>query len=126
MAVLAVKSSVAQLTDFASRYATAWSSQNPQGLVSFYAKNGSITMNAGTPAVGRAAIAAKAGEFMTAFPNMIVKMDSVSLNGSHATFHADRKKYGPWRHGQARSNQPLRGMDVEKMDHRSEVVNRGL
>jgi hypothetical protein len=76
-----------QLTDLATRYAAAWSSRNPQRLASFYAENGSIAVNAGPPAVGRAAVAAKAREFMTAFPDMVVRMDSVSLNGSHATFH---------------------------------------
>jgi uncharacterized protein (TIGR02246 family) len=75
-----------QLTALATRYAATWSSQNPKGLASFYTENGSITVNAGAPAVGRAAIAAKAAEFMTAFPDMTVKMDSVTLDGSKATF----------------------------------------
>ena len=39
------------------------------------------------PAVGRAAIAAKAQAFMTAFPDMVVKLDKISGGGSHATFH---------------------------------------
>lgn len=76
-----------QLTDLSTRYAEAWSSQDPQRLASFYAANGSLAVNGGTPAVGRAAIAAKAGEFMTAFPDMVVRMDSVSLDGGRATFH---------------------------------------
>jgi steroid delta-isomerase-like uncharacterized protein len=75
-----------QLNDFATRYAAAWSSQNPDALASFYAENGSLTVNAGTPAVGRAAVAAKARAFMTAFPDMVVTMDSVSQDAGHATF----------------------------------------
>ena len=31
----------AQLTDFATRYAAAWSSQNPARLASLYTENGS-------------------------------------------------------------------------------------
>ena len=75
------------LTDFATRYAAAWSSQQPDRLASFYAENGSLSVNGGTPSAGRAAIAATAQGFMTAFPDMVVKMDSVSQEGSHAIFH---------------------------------------
>jgi len=49
-----------QLTDFATRYAAAWSSQNPARLASLYTENGSLTVNAGAPSVGRAAITATA------------------------------------------------------------------
>lgn len=66
-----------ELTGFAIRYATAWSSQTPAQLASFYTENGSLTVNAGTPAVGRDAITATVQGFMTAFPDMIVKVDSV-------------------------------------------------
>ena len=76
----------AELTDFATRYAAAWSSQTPASLASFYAENGSLTVNGGPPAVGRAAITATARGFMTAFPDMVVKMDEVSQDGSHAIF----------------------------------------
>jgi hypothetical protein len=76
-----------RLTDFATRYAAAWSSQHPDGLVSFCAENGSLTVNAGAPSLGCAAIAARAQGYMAAFPEMVVKMDSVSQNGRHAAFH---------------------------------------
>ena len=76
-----------ELTDFATRYAAAWSGRDPDDLASFYAENGSLTVNAGIPSVGRAAIAAKAGEFMDAFPDMLVTMDSVSQQDGRATFH---------------------------------------
>jgi len=76
-----------KLTEFATRYAAAWSSQNAASLASFYAENGSLTVNGGTPSVGRAAITATAQGYMTAFPDMLVKMDKVSQDGSHAVFH---------------------------------------
>ena len=79
--------SLATLTDFATRYAAAWSSQQPDRLASFYAENGSLSVNGGTPSTGRAAIAAAAQGFMTAFPDMVVKMDSVRRDGSRAIFH---------------------------------------
>jgi uncharacterized protein (TIGR02246 family) len=79
--------SPSQLTDFATRYAAAWSSLNPANLASFYAPDGSLTVNGGTPSVGRAAITEKVRGFMTAFPDMAVKMDGVQGDGRHATFH---------------------------------------
>ena len=75
------------LTDFAIRYAAAWSSQDPVKLASFYAENGSLTVNGGIPAVGRTAITATARGFMTAFPDMVVKMDQVRHDGRHAIFY---------------------------------------
>ena len=75
-----------KLTDFATRYAAAWSSQNPVSLASFYTENGSLTVNGSAPSVGRPAISAAARGFMTAFPDMVVKLDQVSQDGSHAIF----------------------------------------
>jgi hypothetical protein len=75
-----------KLKGFGARYAAAWSSQNPAVLASFYAENGSLTVNGGPPSVGRAAITATAQGFMTAFPDMRVTMDEVSGNDSTATF----------------------------------------
>ena len=76
----------AELTDLGTRYAAAWSSQNPARLASFYSDNGSLTVNAGPPSVGRAAITATAQTFMTAFPDMVVKMDQIRQEGGHAVF----------------------------------------
>jgi steroid delta-isomerase-like uncharacterized protein len=75
------------LTDFATRYAAAWSSQDPDQLASFYAEHGSLRVNAGEPAVGREAIAAKARGFMEAFPDMVVRLDKISGGDGQATFH---------------------------------------
>jgi steroid delta-isomerase-like uncharacterized protein len=77
----------AQLNDFATRYAAAWSSQSPDRLAAFYSEDGSLTVNAGTPSVGRAAIRATAEGYMRAFPDMVVRMDSVVQAGDRALFH---------------------------------------
>jgi predicted ester cyclase len=68
----------AELTKFAKRYAEAWCSQNPESVATFFAENGSLSVNDGPPAVGRAAIAEVARGFMTTFPDMVVTMDDVS------------------------------------------------
>lgn len=74
------------LAEFGTRYAAAWSGQDPDALASFYEEGGSLRVNAGEPAVGRAAIAAKARAFMEAFPDMVVTMDSVEREGDGAVF----------------------------------------
>lgn len=75
------------LTGFAKRYAAAWSSRNPTRLAAFYAEDGSLIVNGGPPATGRAAIAAKARSFMTAFPDMLVKLQRMDSNAAHPVFH---------------------------------------
>src|SRR5437879_11035786 len=75
------------LTDFASRYAKALCSQNPESVAAFFAENGSLTVNDGPPAVGRAAIAEEAQAFMTTFPDMVVTMDDVSRDSDGTKFH---------------------------------------
>jgi hypothetical protein len=72
-----------QLTNFATSYAAAWSSQDPDKLASHYAENGSLQVNEEEPDVGHAAIAAKAKAFMDAFPDMVVRMDSANLEGTN-------------------------------------------
>ena len=74
------------LTDLGTRYAAAWSSQNPTQLASFYAANGSLTVNGGPPSIGRVAIAAKAQSFMTAFPDMVVRLERMDQHGDHPVF----------------------------------------
>src|SRR5689334_20943482 len=57
----------AGLDKFAQRYARTWCSQDPESVAAFFAENGSLKVNGGTPAVGRAAIAEVARGFMRDF-----------------------------------------------------------
>ena len=66
------------LTDFATRYTAAWCSHNAASVASFFGEHGSLKINDDAPAVGREAIAKAAQGFMTAFPDLVVMMDSVS------------------------------------------------
>ena len=77
----------AKLNEFATRYTAAWCSQNPANVASFFAEDGSLKINEGNPSVGRTAITAAAQEFMTAFPDMVVTMDELNVDGDRATFH---------------------------------------
>jgi len=76
-----------ELTRFAERYAKAWCSQDPKKVTAFFAENGSISINNGPPAIGRAAIAREAQAFMTTFPDMIVTFDKLEPRGDRTAFH---------------------------------------
>jgi uncharacterized protein (TIGR02246 family) len=78
---------LAEITEFAKRYAKAWCSQNPDSVAAFFAERGSISINDGPPAVGRAAIAKEAQAFMTTFPDMIVTFDKLEPRGDATAFH---------------------------------------
>jgi len=76
-----------RLKEFAKRYAKAWCSQNPDSVAAFFAERGSISINNGPPAVGRAAIAKEAEAFLTTFPDMIVTFDKLEPRGDRTAFH---------------------------------------
>jgi len=78
---------MSELNDFAKRYAEAWCSQNPESVAAFFAENGSISINNGPPAIGRAAIAKEAQAFMTTFPDMIVTFDKLEPVADGTRFH---------------------------------------
>ena len=76
----------AQLRTFGTKYTAAWCSREAVRVAALYGENGSLTINEGTPSVGRTAITAAAQDFMTTFPDMVVAMDDVSLQGDHAVY----------------------------------------
>lgn len=75
------------LTDFATRYAAAWSSQDPGAFSLFYAENGSLRVNDGEPSIGRDAIAETARSFMAAYPDMLVRLVELRQSNDHVEFH---------------------------------------
>jgi uncharacterized protein (TIGR02246 family) len=75
------------LSEFARRYAKAWCSHDPEKVAAFFAENGSLSVNDGPPAVGRAAIAEIAGGFMRDLPDMIVIWDTLTVASNGAMFH---------------------------------------
>ena len=74
---------MSELDDFASRYADAWCSHDPEAVVAFYAKNASISVNGGASAP----IAEIARSFMRDFPDMIVTFDKLETRGDRIAFH---------------------------------------
>ena len=76
-----------ELTEFAKRCAAAWCSQDPEKVAAFFAENGSLSVNDGPPAVGRAAIAEIARGFIRDLPDMIVTWDTLTVTSNGAMFH---------------------------------------
>lgn len=77
----------AQLRKLAERYTEAWCSGDPERVASHYAPDGSLTINGGTPSVGRAAITEAAKSFMDAFPDLRVILDDVQLRDDGGEYH---------------------------------------
>ena len=84
---LGMSSPPIELQNFAKRYTTAWCSQNAASVAAFYSPDGSLCINAGTPSVGRNAIANSVQEFMTAFPDLQVCMDELIVQSDGAVYH---------------------------------------
>lgn len=66
-----------ELAEFARRYTEAWCSGEPARVAEHYSPDGSLTINGGSPAIGREAIAEAARGFMDGFPDLRVEMDEL-------------------------------------------------
>jgi hypothetical protein len=75
------------LNQFATRYTAAWCSQHAASVASFFGEQGSLKINDGAPAIGRTAITNSAQGFMTAFPDLVVKMDRLVVSGAKTEYH---------------------------------------
>jgi predicted ester cyclase len=75
-----------ELNDFAARYTSAWCSQNASSVAAFFSRAGSLQINDGSPSVGRTAIAAAAQDFMTALPDLVIKMDRLVVDGGRIEY----------------------------------------
>lgn len=75
-----------QIEEFATQYTAAWCSRKARRVASFFEESGSLTINEGQPRIGRDAITEAAQGFMTAFPDIIVKMDRVDFVDEHVIY----------------------------------------
>ena len=76
-----------RLQEFARRYTDAWCSQEPARVAEHFAPDGSLTINDGPPAVGRASITEAARSFMVAFPDMRVRLDELRDLDESCEYH---------------------------------------
>ena len=72
------KSEYDKMVEFGQKYTDAWNSKVPEKMASFYAEDGTLTVNNGTPAVGRKQLAETAKSYMVAFPDLELTMDSLT------------------------------------------------
>ena len=72
------KSELDEMVEFGQKYTDAWNSKVPEKMASFYAEDGTLTVNNGTPAVGRKQLAETAKSYMDAFPDLELIMDSLT------------------------------------------------
>ena len=78
---------VFDLNIFGKSYAQAWCSHKPEFVSLFFSEDGSLSVNDGKPAVGRNEISKVAESFITAFPDIIVSMDSLVQTKNGTEFH---------------------------------------
>jgi len=66
---------------FAQGYTNAWNSHIGENMAAYYAEDGRLTVNDGTPSVGREQLASTAKSYMDAFPDLKLTMDSLVMEG---------------------------------------------
>jgi nuclear transport factor 2 (NTF2) superfamily protein len=76
-----------KMLEFGKNYTEAWNSKEPAKMASFYAEDGSLTVNNGSPAIGRQQLAETAQSYMEAFPDMVLTMDSLTVNNGKYRYY---------------------------------------
>jgi len=76
-----------KLQELGKNYNAAWNSQTPEYVASFYTPHGTLIVNKGTPIVGREQITKFVRDFMVAFPDMKLTMDSLVTKNGRTEFH---------------------------------------
>ena len=70
----------------AGAYTEAWCSRSGENVASFFEENATSIINAGTPTVGRAAIAEAMGAFFIEFPDLVLRMDDLRTGGNQVIY----------------------------------------
>ena len=70
----------------ADDYTAAWNSGSPEAVGSFYATDGGIVINNGTPWQGRSGVIAMAAGFYAEVPDINVTCEQVRYAGDHIAY----------------------------------------
>lgn len=70
----------------ADAYTAAWNSGSAEAVAAFYAEDGSIVINRGTPWEGRSGVAQMAAGFFADVPDLTLVCDGVRVAGAHVAF----------------------------------------
>jgi len=76
-----------RIRNFAEAYTAAWCSMDPARVAAHYAPDGSLTINGGTPSVGREALTATAQSFYAALPDMQVYLRHIVVESDRIEYH---------------------------------------
>ena len=76
-----------ELLEFARGYTAAWCSGDPHQVAEHYSRDGSLTINGGSPSIGREAITEAARGFMDGFPDLRVELDDLKIDGDSPEYH---------------------------------------
>jgi uncharacterized protein (TIGR02246 family) len=70
----------------ADGYTAAWNTGDPAKVAAFYAPEGEIVINRGTPWVGRERVAAMAAGFYADVPDIAIVCDGMRIMGDHMVY----------------------------------------
>lgn len=70
----------------AAAYTAAWNSGSPEAVAAFYAQDGQIVINRGTPWIGRKGIVDMAAGFFADVPDLELVCDGVRCAGNHVAY----------------------------------------
>ncbi len=91
--------SVEQAARLAEDYTGAWNTGSPEAVAAFFASDGCIVINSGTPWTGRAGVAEMAAGFFADVPDLSLVCDGVRCAGDHVLYlwtftgtHAETKR----------------------------------
>ena len=76
----------ADIRKMAEGYTQAWCRRSSEAVASFFEENATSIINAGTPTIGRPAIADAMGAFFNDFPDLVLRMDDLRSGGNQAIF----------------------------------------
>jgi uncharacterized protein (TIGR02246 family) len=70
----------------AAAYTNAWNTGSPDAVASFFAANGTIAINRGTPWTGRSGVAQMAAGFYADIPDLSLTCDGTRVAGDHVVY----------------------------------------
>jgi uncharacterized protein (TIGR02246 family) len=70
----------------AEAYTAAWNSGSPDAVAQFFAADGNIVINRGTPWTGHKGVAEMAAGFFADIPDLTLVCDDVRTAGSHVAY----------------------------------------
>ena len=75
-----------KVAEIAGDYTAAWNSKSPEAVASFYALDGEIIINRGTPWSGRSRVRDMAAGFYADVPDLSLTCDDVRISDHHVVY----------------------------------------